>query len=75
MTPSEWENKLKFSPYVTDAVVIGDKRPFLNCLVMIDQDNLMVANQAMGAAARHPVQRLPQPVPRPRSSGPDRRRG
>ncbi|HEX6362035.1 MAG TPA: AMP-binding protein, partial [Albitalea sp.] len=26
VTPSEWENELKFSPYITDAVVIGDKR-------------------------------------------------
>ena len=25
-TPSEWENQLKFSPNVTDAAVIGDKR-------------------------------------------------
>ncbi len=40
ITPSEWENQLKFSPYVTDAVVIGDKRPFLCCLVMIDEDNV-----------------------------------
>jgi long-chain acyl-CoA synthetase len=27
ITPSELENELKFSPYITDAVVIGDKRP------------------------------------------------
>ena len=27
VTPSEWENELKFSPYVTDAVVIGEARP------------------------------------------------
>lgn len=40
VTPSEWENQLKFSPYVTDAVVIGDQRPYLSCLVMIDQDNV-----------------------------------
>ncbi len=40
VTPSEWENQLKFSPYVTDAVVIGDKRAFLSCLVMIDEDNI-----------------------------------
>lgn len=40
ITPSEWENQLKFSPYVTDAVVIGDKRPYLSCLIMIDQDNV-----------------------------------
>ena len=27
VTPSERENQLKFSPYVTDAVIVGDKRP------------------------------------------------
>ncbi len=26
ITPSEIENQLKFSPYITDAVVIGDRR-------------------------------------------------
>ena len=40
ITPSEIENQLKFSPYITDAVVIGDKRPYLVCLIMIDQDNV-----------------------------------
>jgi long-chain acyl-CoA synthetase len=40
ITPSELENELKFSPYVTDAVVIGDKRPFLTVIVMIDQENV-----------------------------------
>ena len=40
MTPSEFENQLKFSPYITDAVVIGDKRPYLVALVMIDHENV-----------------------------------
>ena len=40
ITPSEIENQLKFSPYISDAVVIGDKRKFLSCLVMIDYDNV-----------------------------------
>ena len=40
ITPSEIENQLKFSPYVTDAVVVGDKRPYLTCLVMIDDENV-----------------------------------
>ncbi|MBE7637911.1 AMP-binding protein [Sneathiella sp. P13V-1] len=40
ITPSEIENQLKFSPYVSDAVVIGDKRKYLTCLVMIDQENV-----------------------------------
>jgi long-chain acyl-CoA synthetase len=34
------ENELKFSPYVTDAVVIGDKRAYLTVLIMIDQENV-----------------------------------
>ncbi len=40
ITPSEIENQIKFSPYVSDAVVIGDKRKYLTCLIMIDQENV-----------------------------------
>ncbi len=40
ITPSELENDLKFSPYITDAVVIGDKLPYLTVLIMIDQENV-----------------------------------
>jgi len=40
VTPSEIENQLKFSPFISDAVVVGDKRPYLTCLVMIDQENV-----------------------------------
>jgi long-chain acyl-CoA synthetase len=40
ITPSEIENQLKFSAYISDAVVIGDRRPYLTCLVMIDLENV-----------------------------------
>jgi long-chain acyl-CoA synthetase len=40
VTPSEFENELKFSPYITDAVVIGDKKPYLTVIIMIDQENV-----------------------------------
>ncbi len=40
ITPSELENELKFSPYVTDAVVIGDARAYLTVIIMIDQENV-----------------------------------
>jgi long-chain acyl-CoA synthetase len=40
ITPSVMENELKFSPYISDAVVIGDARKFLSCLIMIDQENV-----------------------------------
>ena len=40
ITPSEIENQLKFSPFISDAVVVGDKKPFLTCLIMIDHENV-----------------------------------
>ena len=40
ITPSVMENELKFSPYISDAVIIGDKRKYLTCLIMIDQENV-----------------------------------
>jgi long-chain acyl-CoA synthetase len=40
ITPSEIETELKFSPYISDAIVVGDRRPFLTCLVMIDHENV-----------------------------------
>lgn len=41
VTPSEIESRLKFSPYISDAVVIGDRRPYLSCLVMIDHESVV----------------------------------
>jgi long-chain acyl-CoA synthetase len=41
ITPQYIENKLKASLYINDAVVIGDKRKFLSCLIMIDEDNVV----------------------------------
>ena len=40
ITPSVIENELKFSPYISDTVVIGDQRKYLSCLIMIDQENV-----------------------------------
>jgi long-chain acyl-CoA synthetase len=40
ITPAYIENKLKFSPYVQDAVVIGDRRRYLTALILIDEDNV-----------------------------------
>jgi long-chain acyl-CoA synthetase len=40
VTPSVMENELKFSPYISDAVIIGDQRKYLTCLIMIDQENV-----------------------------------
>ena len=40
ITPSEIENQLKFSPYIADAVVIGDQRKYLACLIMLDPETV-----------------------------------
>ncbi len=40
ITPAYIENKLKFSPYIQDAVVIGEGRKYLTALILIDEDNV-----------------------------------
>lgn len=40
ISPSEIENSIKASPYVKEAVVIGDKRPYLTALVGIEFDTV-----------------------------------
>ena len=39
ITPEFIENKLKFSPFIQDAVIIGDGRNYLTALILIDEDN------------------------------------
>jgi long-chain acyl-CoA synthetase len=41
VTPANIENALKWSPYVQDAVVIGDRRKHLVALVLIDEENVV----------------------------------
>jgi long-chain acyl-CoA synthetase len=36
ITPSEIENALKFSPYIREAIIIADRRPFVSALLQID---------------------------------------
>jgi long-chain acyl-CoA synthetase len=40
IAPSEIENKLKFSSYIKEAIVIGDRRKYLSCLIQIDLENV-----------------------------------
>jgi long-chain acyl-CoA synthetase len=40
ITPAFIENKLKFSPYIQDAVVVGEGRKYLVALILIDEDNV-----------------------------------
>jgi len=41
ITPAFIENKLKFSPYIQDAIVIGERRKYLVALILIDEDNVI----------------------------------
>ena len=41
IAPQYIENKLKFSPYINDAVVIGDGRKYITALIFIDEDNVV----------------------------------
>jgi len=41
IAPQNIENQLKFSPYINDAVVIGDRRKFLVALIAIDEENVI----------------------------------
>ncbi|HEY8524973.1 MAG TPA: AMP-binding protein [Acidimicrobiales bacterium] len=40
ISPSEIENRLKVSPYVREAIVIGDQRPYLVALIGIELDTV-----------------------------------
>jgi long-chain acyl-CoA synthetase len=40
ISPSEIENKLKVSPYVREAIVIGDRRKYLTALIGIELDTV-----------------------------------
>jgi long-chain acyl-CoA synthetase len=39
-SPTLIENKLKFSPYIREAVVIGEDRPYIVALIQIDMGNV-----------------------------------
>ena len=40
ISPQEIENEFKASPYIKDAVIIGDNRKYLTALILIEYDNV-----------------------------------
>lgn len=40
IAPQFIENKLKFSPYINDAVVIGDRRKYLTAILVLDEETI-----------------------------------
>ncbi|MCX5874264.1 MAG: long-chain fatty acid--CoA ligase [Deltaproteobacteria bacterium] len=41
IAPQNIENQLKFSPYINDAIVIGDRLKFLSALIVLDEENVV----------------------------------
>ncbi|MBI5525246.1 MAG: AMP-binding protein [Deltaproteobacteria bacterium] len=41
IAPQNIENRLKFSPYITDAVAIGDRKKFMAALIVLDEENVV----------------------------------
>ncbi len=39
-SPQLIENKLKFSPYIMDAVIIGQEKPFITAMISVDSGNV-----------------------------------
>lgn len=61
IAPQEIEQKLKFSPWVSQAVVIGDRRKFVSALITLDEDTVTqfaeqksIAHGSFAELTRHP---------------------
>ncbi len=50
IAPQPIENQLKTSPYITDAILIGDRRNYVTALIVLDEEN------ALDYAQEHKVQ-------------------
>lgn len=40
LSPSEIENKLRLSPYISDAMVVGEGRPYITALIQIEYETV-----------------------------------
>jgi len=49
VSPSNIENSLKLSRWVSQAIVFGDRRPYLTALVTLDPDDLEALAEKVGA--------------------------
>src|SRR5437763_6565890 len=61
VAPQEIENRLKYHPLVSQAVVIGDRRPYLTALITLDEEATpkFAADKGLGTddlaeLSRHP---------------------
>ncbi len=54
VAPQELENALKYHPLISQAVVVGDRRPYLTALITLDQEALPKFAHEKGLAASDP---------------------
>jgi long-chain acyl-CoA synthetase len=57
IAPQVIENSLKASPYVSQALVVGDNRPYLVALLTVDRDEVAALGEPTSPAVRAAVER------------------
>ncbi|MBX3642165.1 MAG: AMP-binding protein [Rubrivivax sp.] len=53
ITPSEIENALRFSPYIKEAIVIGDRRRFVSALIQVEFESTSKWAEEQGLTYTH----------------------
>jgi long-chain acyl-CoA synthetase len=61
VAPQEIEGRLKLDPLISQAVVIGDRRPFISALLTLDPDEAPKWAEARGIRAAGPVELAAHP--------------
>jgi long-chain acyl-CoA synthetase len=64
ISPSNIENALKLSRWISQAVVFGDRRPYLTALLTIDPDEAEALAEKVGAASKDPADLANDPAVR-----------
>jgi long-chain acyl-CoA synthetase len=62
IAPQELENRLKYHPLISQAVIIGDRRPFLSALITLDPEALAKFAADQGFAETEPSQLREHPA-------------
>ena len=62
VAPQELENALKYHPLISQAVVVGDRRPYLVALITLDQEALPKFAAERGIADADPAALSEEPA-------------
>jgi long-chain acyl-CoA synthetase len=57
VSPQVIENSLKASPYVSQALVVGDNKPYIAALITVDRDEVAALGEPDSPAVRDAVER------------------